>query len=98
MIGNKKGEDLNDALKGPIGYFGLGIVIIGVAFAVANGWSSDIDTPDEPVLFGGFLVDMIQELKYYANVAVPLIMIVGGAMVGLQLVVHPQKKRLKQDL
>jgi|APSaa5957512535_1039671.scaffolds.fasta_scaffold03954_5 hypothetical protein len=91
MIGHKKGEDINDAIKGPIGYFGLGILIIGASFAFANSWSSDAAPPDEPILFGGFIVDIISEMTYYANVLIPLIIVVGGALVGLQLRIHPNK-------
>jgi len=65
MIGRSKGEDINEAIKGPVGYLGLGIIIIGGVMALANAWSSGVDAPDEPMLFGGFLADMIYEMKYY---------------------------------
>ncbi len=92
MIGHKKGEDINDAIKGPVGYFGIGILLIGLVMAFANDWSSQVEAPDEPVLFGGFIADMIYEIKYYMYAVIPLVMVAGGIMVALQLTIHPKKK------
>ena len=92
MIGFKKGEDINDAIKGPVGYLGAGIVIIALVVALANDWDSNIVPPDEPILFGGFLADMIYEIKYYMFAVVPLVMITGGIMIALQLKIHPNYK------
>ena len=89
MIGQKKGEDINDAIKGPIGYFGLGMILIAVVMAFANDWNSNMAPPDEPILFGGFIVDVIYEIKFYMYAIIPLIMIAGSILVGMQLKIHP---------
>lgn len=91
MIGTKNGESINDVIKGPISLFGAGIVLIGVAMAMANDWSSQIEPPDESILFGGFLTSLIYEFKYYMFAIVPLIVVAGAIMVALQLVIHPTK-------
>lgn len=89
MIGNKKGENINDAIQGPIGYLGAGIVILGIVMAMANDWNSDLAPPDEAILFGGFFADLIYEMKYYMFAIVPIVMVAGGVMVALQLKIHP---------
>lgn len=91
MIGRSKGENINDAIQGPIGYLGAGILVIAVIIALANDWDANLSPPDEPILFGGFLADLIYEIKYYMFAIVPLVMIGGGFMVALQLIIHPHK-------
>ena len=92
MIGTKNGESINDVIKGPISLFGAGIILIGVAMAMANDWSSQIEAPDESILFGGFVTNMIYEIKYYMFAIIPLVVVAGAIMVALQLMIHPAKK------
>ncbi len=91
MIGRGKGEDINEAFKGPVGYFGIGIILIGVAMAYAATVGSDEPAPDRTVLFGGFLKDLIVELKYYLYSVVPMVIVGGALMIALQLRIHPHK-------
>ena len=88
MIGHNKGDDINTAIKGPISYIGAGIIILAIVIALANDWSSQVTPPDESVLFGGYLADLIYEVKYYMFAIVPLILVGGGVMVALQLRIH----------
>jgi hypothetical protein len=89
MIGHKKGEDINDAIKGPVGYIGLGIIVLGLGVALANNWDSTLNPPDNPVFFGGYIADVIYEIKYYLYAIIPLVIIMGAVMVGLQLRIYP---------
>jgi hypothetical protein len=91
MIGTKNGESINDVIKGPISLFGAGIVLIGVAMAMANDWSSQVEAPDESILFGGFLTNLIYEINYYMFAIIPLVVVVGAIMVALQLMIRPAK-------
>jgi len=94
MIGKKKGEDINDMLQGPVGILALGIGIISITLAIAKSMESDAVQPDEFILFGGFIQNIIAELMYYAYSLIPLIVVVGGLMVGLALKIHPNNLQL----
>lgn len=89
MIGKKKGEDINDMLQGPVGILALGIGIISIVLAIAKSMESDAVQPDEFILFGGFIQNIIAELMFYAYSLIPLIIVAGGLMVGLALKIHP---------
>jgi len=98
MISHKKGEDINDAIKGPVGYLGLGILVLGLVLGIADIMTPNTEKPDSSILFGGFITDVISEVKYLMYELVPLIMIAGGAMVALQLkiiIIHPKKPNSK---
>lgn len=89
MIGKKKGEDINDMLQGPVGILALGIGIISIVLAISKSMETDAVQPDEFILFGGFIQNIIAELMFYAYSLIPLIIVVGGLMVGLALKIHP---------
>ena len=92
MLSKSKGDDINDTLKGPVGLFGMGLMLIFTVVAIANDWDSELTPPDNPILFGGFLANLIYELKYYMFAIVPLAIVGGGIMMAVQLTIHTRIK------
>jgi len=85
MLAKNKGDDLATVISGPVGLFGIGIIVIGLAFAYGAYLQGDVEPPDEQPLFGGFITDMVSEMMYYANLIAILIIILGGLMTGITL-------------
>ena len=85
MLASKEGKDLTAAISGPVGLFGIGIVVIGIAFAYGAYLQEGAEPPDETPLFGAFIVDMINEIMYYAYLIAILVIVAGGLMTGLTL-------------
>jgi len=85
MLAKNKGDDLTAAISGPVGLFGIGIIVIGLAFAYGALLQDGIEPPDEQPLFGGFITDIVNELMYYADLIAALVIIVGGLMTGVTL-------------
>jgi len=85
MLAKNKGDDLTSAISGPVGLFGIGILVIGLAFAYGASLQEGIEPPDETPLFGGFITDMVNELMYYASLISIIVIMVGGLMTGITL-------------
>ena len=94
MLARSKEQDLTDAFRGPIGAFGLGIVVIAAALAVADTFVPDADElPDERPLFGNFFTSAIDEGVYYLKWVSYVSIAVGGIMVGVSLRLCPAAGR-----
>ena len=86
MLAKRSEQDLTEAIRGPIGVFGLGIMIIASSIAIADSFApSADDAPDEKPLFGSFFTDAIEEGIYYLQWIVYFAIVVGGIMIGATL-------------
>ncbi len=95
MLAQNKGDDLTEAIKGPVSQLGLAILIIGGAFAYADYMLEErtgnnpnlvgVGNGTKQQLFGNFIVDMANEMLFYLGIIVPIVIIAGGVMVGLTL-------------
>ena len=86
MLAKRNEQDLTDAIRGPIGSFGIAIFVIAAALAVADSFAPTIDdSPDAKPLFGSFFTDAIDEAIYYIKWGIYFAIIVGGLMIAITL-------------
>ncbi len=91
MLAKKNEQDLTDAIRGPIGTFGLAIIVIAAALAIADGFAPTADdAPDEKPLFGSFFTDAINEGIFYLRWIIYIAILAGGVMIGLTLRISPK--------
>lgn len=89
MLANKKGEDLAEAIKGPLGYFALGLMLIGGASAYVSFLQEGFDAPDEKPLFGDFITGITDEVMFYLQLGSVFAILAGALITGLSLRLEP---------
>ncbi len=95
MISKRKGDDLSEVISGPLGYFVIGIVVIGIGIG-GYGYvipDSEDDESDDAIALFSFVTNVAGQLKILLFTIAGLVIIGGSIMTGLILILIPVQRR-----
>ncbi len=95
MISKRKGEDLTELISGPLGFFIVALVVIGIGVGVADYIvpDEDIDEGDDQIQLFAFFTNVSGQIKSIMYTVATLVIIGGSIFVGLILALHPPARK-----